>query len=67
MDAAFIIRTPEVLRRTGISRSQLYALMARGHFPRAVKLSVRMVGWNRDAVEQWILSRPEVVYQKGKF
>jgi len=63
MDPIVIIRRPEVIRRTGISRSHLYFLMNRRRFPASIKLSSRMVGWDQAAVNAWILSRPVSVYK----
>ena len=40
-----IIRLAEVKRRTGLSTSTIYAMMARGEFPRQVYLSKGAVGW----------------------
>lgn len=52
-----IIRLPEVERRTGFKRSHLYNLMKAGHFPKAIKLGLRAVGWDSRAVDQWISER----------
>ena len=40
-----ILRMPEVTKRTGLSRSSLYAHMQRGEFPRPLNISHRSVGW----------------------
>ena len=43
---------------TGLSRSTIYAEIARGRFPRQVKLTgARSVGWHEAAVIRWIESR----------
>ena len=34
-----ILRLSETLRRTGLSRSKLYALQSAGEFPQSIKLS----------------------------
>lgn len=56
-----ILRGPEVRRRTGLSKSTLYDLMARNQFPRPIALSPepggRSVGWLDDEVEAWIEQR----------
>lgn len=38
-DSFFILRRPEVQRRTGLSRSALYDQIARGEWPRPIKLT----------------------------
>lgn len=50
-----IERLPQVLRRTGLSRSGLYAAIAKGVFPRPVKLSSRAVGFLSREIDDWIL------------
>ena len=52
-----IIRRLEVERRTGISRSTIYAEMAAGKFPKPVPLGPGSVGWLEDEVEAWIVAR----------
>jgi prophage regulatory protein len=54
-----ILRLQAVKAATGFeSTSQIYELMARGDFPRAVKLSVQAVGWYEDEIAEWQQSRP---------
>lgn len=53
-----LLRRPEVLNRTGMASSTLYAAMSRGGFPRPVKLGARSVAWPEAAVSDWIASRP---------
>lgn len=52
-----LIRLPEVLRLTGISRSQAYSLAARGLFPAPIKLSERSSAFLASEVDAWIASR----------
>ena len=52
-----IIRLPEVLGATQLSRATIYRLLGSGEFPRPIKLSERAVGWRRDEVETWIATR----------
>lgn len=53
-----LLRRAEVLHLTGLPNSTLYAYMAKGRFPRPVKLGVRSVAWPEEAVLAWIASRP---------
>ena len=41
------LRLPEVLARTGLSRSTIYVRLDQGRFPRPVSLGGRAVGWDR--------------------
>ena len=53
-----IIRLPEVLEMTGLSKSTVYRLMAHdGRFPRSVKLGERATGWKFKEVRKWCDSR----------
>jgi prophage regulatory protein len=49
-----IIRLPDVLNRTGLSRSHLYQKISEGTFPRQFPLGARAVGFSENAVNQWI-------------
>jgi prophage regulatory protein len=54
-----ILRLPAVKAKTGLSRSSLYSYIARGEFPRAVRLGRHAVGWLETDVEAWIAERIE--------
>jgi prophage regulatory protein len=49
-----ILRLPNVLDRTGLSRSTVYQRVTEGRFPRPVSLGTRAVGWVETEVEEWI-------------
>lgn len=51
------LRRPEVQRRTGLSRSQIYLMMSKGVFPRPVPLSENVVGWLSEEIEAWQQTR----------
>ena len=53
-----IMKLPELVQRTKISRSAVYAMIARNEFPRPVRLGRRAVGWRVEDVEAWIADRP---------
>ena len=53
-----IFRLPEVLARTGLGRSTLYAMMERGEFVRPVRLGTRAVGWRESDLAAWLGARP---------
>ena len=53
-----LLPRPEVQRRTGLGRTSLYALMARGDFPKSVKVTTTAVRWLESEVAAWIASRP---------
>lgn len=51
------LRRREVEKRTTLSRSQIYARMAKGTFPQAVPLGERAVGWVEAEIEAWMQAR----------
>jgi prophage regulatory protein len=54
------LRRPAVEEITGLSRTTIYALMARGDFPKPVKLTGKAVAWPESAIAEWLASRPPV-------
>lgn len=52
-----VLRLPEVLRRTGLSRSSLYCARASGDFPPPIPLGRRSIGWLSSDVEGWLATR----------
>lgn len=57
-----IERFDAVSARVGLSRRQLYRLIADGRFPQPVALSGNSVGFYVDEVTRWIADRPRVSY-----
>lgn len=53
------IRLKEVLRRTGLKKSSIYAKMKNKTFPVQVPISEHAVGWLEHEVQAWILERVE--------
>lgn len=54
---ARIERLPDVIARTGMGKSWIYAAVQRGQFPKPVKLSARAIGWRSSDVDLWLASR----------
>jgi len=53
-----ILRLPHVKERTRLCGSQIYALIAKGLFPRPIKLGgSRASGWVNSEIEDWIRER----------
>jgi prophage regulatory protein len=51
------LRLPEVMARTGLSRSTIYVRLEQGRFPRPVSLGGRAVGWIEAEVDEWMRKR----------
>lgn len=54
-----LLRLPEVMHLTGLSRSTIYRLIAKGKFPAQVYTTgLRAVGWRETDILQWMEDRP---------
>lgn len=49
-----ILRLPEVMRRTGLSRASVYKQAKLGRFPRPRKITKRASGWLESEVTAWV-------------
>lgn len=53
-----LLRLPEVKKRTGLSRSQIYLLISREKFPKPISLcGARAVGWVNTSIDEWVDER----------
>ena len=59
------LRLPEVMARTGLSRSTIYVRLEQGRFPRPVSLGARAVGWIEAEVDEWMRERIEKSREAG--
>lgn len=48
------LRLPQVMSRTGLSRSTIYARIQRDEFPPPVKLGTRASGWLDTTIDEWM-------------
>ena len=54
-----ILRLPEVIARTGLSRSTIYLRMKHKAFPPQISLGGRAVGWLDEDIDGWLQDRIE--------
>ena len=52
-----IVRLPEVMLRTGLSRSSIYNFLSEGTFPKRIKLGQRSMGFIEADINVWISSK----------
>ena len=52
-----LIRRKEVQGKTGLGASSIYAMMAKGDFPKPLQLSERRVAWIESDIDLWISER----------
>lgn len=51
------LRMPAVEARTGLKRPTIYALAARGKFPKPIKLGPRASAWILTEIQEWEAAR----------
>ncbi len=56
-----LLRTNELIRRTGLSRSTLWRLERDGKFPKRRQIGAGAVGWLEHEIDEWIEKRPVIV------
>lgn len=54
-----ILRIRDVMERTGLPRSSIYAKLSIEDFPSPINLGVRSVGWLSSEIDEWILERKQ--------
>ena len=55
-----LVRSEEVEKKTGLSRTTIWRLERDGGFPRRRRVGPRACAWIEEEVDQWILSRSYV-------
>lgn len=50
-------RLPAVRETTGLSKASIYELIAKGKFPRPIRIGERAVGWRESDLMTWIATR----------
>jgi len=51
------LRLRQVVERTGLSKTHIYRLIQRGHFPMPARLSERVVAWEEHTINNWLEER----------
>jgi len=57
MSETRLLQVGAVTERVGISRAQIYKLMAAGRFPRPLDLGGKVRRWRSDELDDWIEQR----------
>ena len=57
MNQQSIVRLPQAIQRTGLSRSSVYAFIKAGKFPPPISLGARAIGFLSSEIDEWIDSR----------
>lgn len=56
-----IIKLPEVIEYTALSRSSIYAYIQQNKFPAPIRLGKRAVGWSMEAIQKWVGERSQAI------
>ncbi len=54
-----ILRLPDVIKQTGLSRSSIYLRITNHEFPESISLGGRSVGWLQQDIDEWVLEKIE--------
>ena len=57
-----MLRPPEVMARTGLSRTTIWRRVRAGTFPAPSELGQNSIGWPERAISSWLASRPRRTY-----
>lgn len=57
-----MLRAPEVMARTGLSRVTIWRRVRAGTFPAPVEIGVNSIGWPAAEISAWLESRPRRTY-----
>lgn len=55
-----LLNRQTVQLKTTLSRTSIYDMIARGEFPKPIKISGRRVAWLESSIDAWIQLRTEV-------
>ena len=60
MNPSKLLRRKQVESTTGLNRTTIYEGMAKGSFPRPIKIGERAVAWLESDIENWITNRIKI-------
>ena len=58
-----LLRLKQVVLKVGLSRSQIYKLIAKGSFPEQIKIGPKISAWSERTIDQWISRQIEGDFQ----
>ena len=57
-----MLRAPEVMARTGLSRVTIWRRVRAGTFPPPTELGENSIGWPESLITSWLEERPKRTY-----
>lgn len=55
-----LLRLARVIEKTGLKRSQIYAYMKTGEFPKSLKIGPSSVAWLESEIDGWITAKLKI-------
>lgn len=52
-----VLKIKEVLLKTSLGKTAIYALIKTSDFPKPIRLGVRSIGWIEGEIDAWILEK----------
>ncbi|MFM0463063.1 AlpA family transcriptional regulator [Paraburkholderia sediminicola] len=52
-----VMRMKDVVKKIGLCRATIYAMINRGEFPRPIRIGERATGWSESELEVWLARR----------
>jgi prophage regulatory protein len=60
---ARMLRAPEVMAMTGLSRTSIWRRVRAGTFPAPTEIGANSIGWPASVITQWLENRPRRTYR----
>ena len=63
MENLNLLRLQQVMGRTGLGRSSIYAMASKGEFPKPIKIGLRSSAWLENEIRDWV--RDKILESRG--
>ena len=63
MENSNLLRLQQVMDRTGLGRSSIYAMASKGEFPKPIKIGLRSSAWLENEIRDWV--RGKILESRG--
>ena len=63
MENSNLLRLQQVMDRTGLGRSSIYAMARKGEFPKPIKIGLRSSAWLENEIRDWV--RDKILESRG--
>ena len=63
MENSNLLRLQQVMDRTGLGRSSIYAMASKGEFPKPIKIELRSSAWLENEIRDWV--RDKILESRG--